>query len=51
MPNAYVLTALSDSHEKNAFFAFPSQNAILITEISEKIAAKTTRILRFLISD
>ncbi len=35
MPNAYVLTALSDLHEKNAFFAFPSRNAILITEISD----------------
>ncbi len=33
MPNAYMLTALSDSHEKNAFFAFPSQNAMLIAEI------------------
>ncbi len=27
--------ALSDLHEKNAFFAFPSRNAILITEIRD----------------
>ncbi len=27
--------AVSDLHEKNAFFAFPSRNAILITEISD----------------
>ncbi len=35
MPNVYVLAALSDSHEKNAFFAFPFRNAILIIEISD----------------
>ncbi len=34
MPNVYVLAALSDSHEKNAFFAFPSWNAILIKYVS-----------------
>ncbi len=35
LSNAYVLTALSDSHEKNDFFTFPSRNAILITDISD----------------
>ncbi len=35
MPNVYVLAAWSNSHEKNAFFAFPSLNAIIITEISD----------------
>ncbi len=35
MPNFYVLAALSDSHEKNAFFAFHYRNAILIIEISD----------------